>query len=130
MKYGAMVVTFVGFVLSGSAPPRETGVSIPTAQSIHILAACIEKRLGQYTESDLPGGGISIKYGERRSLLIHFPPTLYFDLTEVDGNRRIDVRYRHPMTKGAAAMRLRMTGRKCFPYELEAAGGGVLPDSG
>lgn len=111
-----------------AAPPRDSGLKIPTAQSIHILAACIEKRLKQVTEADLPNGGISIRYGEYKSLLIHSAPTLYFDITDLGENRQIAINYRHPMSKGTAAKQLRIVGRKCFPYELEAAGGGRLPD--
>ncbi len=120
-----------GFALSAEAPPpRETGLNIPTAQSMPILAACIKKRLGSFTQAELPNGGLSIRFGEARSLFIHYQPTLYFDISEVDGNRQINVRYRHPMSKGNAAKMLRMIGRKCFPYELEAAGGGVLLGAG
>ncbi len=129
MKTQYIIIVIVGFMSCAAAPPpRETGLQIPTAQSKQILAACIEKRLQDYTEEDLPNGGISVRYGERKTLLIHYQPTLYFDMTDDGTNRNIAIRYRHPMSKGTAAKMLRMVGRKCFPYELDAAGGGRLPD--
>ena len=128
MKKIVMLALLAEFLLTAEAsPPRETGIVIPSAQSIQILSSCIEEKLGQYTESDIPGGGVSIKVGEHQELFIHYQPFLYFDLTEVGGNRLITVRYRHPFSKGLAAKNLRQVGRKCFPYELDAAGGGKLP---
>lgn len=71
-----------------------------------------------------------MRYGERTTLFIHYQPTLYFDISDDGATRHIVVRYRHPMSKNNAAKVLRQVGRKCFPYELEAAGGGKLPDAG
>jgi hypothetical protein len=131
MKTRITFIMAAAIAVSGEAPPpRATGLDIPTAQSIQILAACVEKKLGQFTEEDLPKGGISIRYGESRSLFIHTKPTLYFDITDQGDARHIVIQYRHPMSKGTAAKTLRIIGRKCFPYELDAAGGGVLPDTG
>lgn len=111
-------------------PPRETGLDIPTAQSIPVLTSCIERKLGTlYKEKPLPNGGISIEYGEQTVYFIHYQPALYVDLIETDGTRHIVIRYRHPMSKGNAAKVLRSLGRKCFPYELEASGGGILPEN-
>ena len=128
MKAPAALLASVA-LLGNSAPPRETGIDIPSAQSIPILASCIEKRLSsRFNEKSLPGGGVSIEWGEQQSLFIHYDPALYFDITDIDGTRHIMLRYRHPMSKSGAAKNLRVIGRKCFPYELDAAGGGVLPD--
>jgi hypothetical protein len=130
MKIVMMAAAAAALMYGGEQqPPRETGLKIPTAQSIPILTACITKRLGQATTEDLPGGGVSVRYGESRTLFIHRPPTLYFDISEDGPNRVIVIRYRHPMSKGTAAKMLRHVGKKCFPYELEAAGGGKLPDA-
>jgi len=131
MKTKVSFILAAAFAVSGEAPPpRPTGLDIPTVQSIHILAACIEKKLSRYTEADLPSGGISIRFGETRSLFLHTKPTLYFDISEQGDTRHIIVQYRHPMSRGTAAKQLRIVGRKCFPYELDAAGGGVLPEAG
>jgi len=129
MKLATPFAALALFTLTAEiAPPRETGLDIPSAQSVPALAKCIEHRMGMlYKEVPLPNGGVSIEWGEQQSLFIHYDPALYFDLTDVDGTRHIVLRYRHPISKEAAAKNLRVIGRKCFPYELEAAGGGILP---
>lgn len=117
-------------VLSGEAPaPHDTGLDIPSAQSKDVLVSCIEKKMhgNIVKEMPTPDGGLSIQTIKYPNSIIMGHPTLYFDLTEAEGNRHILIHYRHPMSKEAAAKWTRMVGRKCFPYELEAAGGGILP---
>lgn len=121
-----LAATALAGTATAAAPPRETGLDIATAQSIETVAHCIENRLGQFDEEPLEHGGLSIEYGAYHSLLIHTQATLYFDIVDDGQDRHIMVRYRHPMSKGTAAKYTRIIGRKCFPYELEAAGGGKL----
>jgi hypothetical protein len=122
----------LGFLMFNTAAsaPRDAGLDIPSAQSISVLAKCIHHRLGQSNNVDLPNGGVSIQVGESRYMFIHQAAKLYFDITDGGDVRHINIHYRHPMTKGTAAKNLRIVGRKCFPYELDAAGGGVLPEAG
>lgn len=110
--------------------PHDTGLNIPSAQSQEILVACIEKKMGGNIVAERPikDGGLSIQTIKYPSSPFFGHPTLYFDITQADGNRLIGIHYRHPMSKGAAAKWTRIVGRKCFPYELEAAGGGKLPE--
>jgi hypothetical protein len=123
----------VGIALSAEAPvPHDTGLDIPSAQSSEVLVSCIEKRMHSVMTGEKPieNGGISIQAIKYPNSIFFGHPTLYFDITKVDGNNHIVIHYRHPMTKGTAAKWTRIVGRKCFPYELEAAGGGRLPEAG
>lgn len=133
MKKVAVIVLFAGFTLSAEAPaPHETGLDIPSAQSGQLLVSCIERKMGSMfmDEKPIAGGGTSIETIKYPNSIFFGHPTLYFDITEADGNRHIGIHYRHPMNKAAAAKWTRVIGRKCFPYELEAAGGGKLPETG
>ena len=115
---------------AASPPTRDTGLDIPSAQSGDILVACIKKRLsGAFLgEKPIDGGGLSLEAVKYPNSPFFGHPTLYFDITEADSNRHINIHYRHPMTKETAAKILRKVGKKCFPYELDAAGGGALPN--
>jgi hypothetical protein len=131
MKRVAALTLAVGVVLSAEAPPpHETGLNIPSAQSGEVLISCIEKKMGSNVVKTEPiaAGGLSIETIKYPNSIFMGHPTLYFDITEADGNRNIGIHYRHPMSKDAAAKWTRIIGRKCFPYELEAAGGGRLPE--
>lgn len=126
---GALTLV-AGLALSAEAPaPHKTGLDVPTAQSGDVLIACIRKKMAGniVREEPIPAGGLSIQSIKYPNSLFFGHPTLYFDITEADGNRHIVVGYRHPMSKEAAAKWTRIVGRKCFPYELEAAEGGKLP---
>lgn len=128
-----VALTFVaGFMLSAEAPPpHDTGLNIPSAQSGDVLIACIEKKMGSNVVKTEPiaAGGLSIETIKYPNSFFMGHPTLYFDITEADGNRNIGIHYRHPMNKKAAAKWTRIIGRKCFPYELDSAGGGRLPET-
>lgn len=115
---------------AGTAIPHETGLDIPSAQSREVLVPCIERKLGGsfLSEKSLDSGGVSIQAIKYPNSPFFGHPTLYFDISEADGNRHINIHYRHPMSKDAAAKWTRIIGRKCFPYELDAAGGGRLPE--
>lgn len=119
-----------GLGLTAAAPPtRETGLDIPSAQSGDILVACIKKRLsGVFLgEKPIEGGGLSLEAVKYPNSMFFGHPTLYFDITEAEETRHIKIHYRHPMSAESASKYLRNVGKKCFPYELEAAGGGKLP---
>lgn len=132
MKYVAIVTLAAGIALSGEAPPpHETGLDIPSVQSSEILTSCIEKKLSGNIVKEVPidGGGVSIQAFKYPNSIFMGHPQLFFDITKAEDAQHINIHYRHPMSKGAAAKWTRIIGRKCFPYELEAAGGGVLPDA-
>ncbi|WBO24350.1 hypothetical protein [Sphingomonas abietis] len=132
MKKIVAFAIVAGAVLSADAPPpHETGLNIPSAQSGDVLISCIEKKMGSMVVKTEPigTGGLSIETIKYPNSIFMGHPTLYFDITDVDGNRNIGIHYRHPMNKKAAAKWTRMVGRKCFPYELDAAGGGRLPET-
>jgi hypothetical protein len=129
MKRVEAFALVAGFLLSAEAPvPHDTGLDIPSAQSRAVLVSCIEKKMGGNLVAEKPIGedGVSIQTIKYPNSLLFGHSTLYFDITESDGNRHINIHYRHPMSKGAAAKWTRVIGRKCFPYELDAAGGGRL----
>lgn len=133
MKSIAVLALAAGFSLSAEAPaPHETGLDIASAQSSQLLVSCIEKRFAGslVAEKSIPTGGISIQAIKYPNSPFFGHPILYFDITEADGNRHIGIHYRHPMSKETAAKWTRIIGRKCFPYELDAAGGGRLPEAG
>lgn len=132
MKNVAMLALVAGFTLSAEAPvPHDTGLIIPTAQSGQVLTDCIKKKMAGAVIDEKPIGdhGVSIETIKYPNSIFMGHPTLYFDVTEAGDNRQINIHYRHPMSKEAAAKWTRMVGRKCFPYELEAAGGGKLPET-
>lgn len=133
MKRVSVLALVAGFFVSAEAPaPHETGLDIPSAQSGDVLISCIQKKMGSNVVKTEPiaAGGLSIETIKYPNSMFFGHPTLYFDITETDGNRHIGIHYRHPMSKEAAAKWTRIVGRKCFPYELEAAGGGKLPEAG
>jgi hypothetical protein len=124
------LAVFAGILLTAEAPvPHETGLDVPTAQSGDVLISCIRKKMSGNIVREVPieGGGVSIQSIKYPNSPFFGHPTLNFDITETDGTRHIVVNYRHPMSKEGAAKWTRIVGRKCFPYELEAAGGGRLP---
>jgi hypothetical protein len=132
MKKITVFALAAGIMLSAEAPaPHDTGLIIPTAQSGQVLTDCIKKKMGGNVIDEKPIGdhGVSIETIKYPNSIFMGHPTLYFDITEAGDNRQINIHYRHPMSKGAAAKWTRIIGRKCFPYELEAAGGGTLPDT-
>ena len=55
-------------------------------------------------------------------LSMHKTGPLTFALTNTGQLRLVTVLYRHPLSAGGAAKSLRIYGRKCFPYEFNAAG--------
>ena len=133
MGKAALFVAFAGVALAAEAPaPRDSGLVIPSAQSKDVLVGCIEKKMHGNIVKEEPIGdnGLSIQTIKYPNSFIMGHPTLYFDITEAEGNRNLNIHYRHPMNKSAAAKWTRIVGRKCFPYELEAAGGGRLPPEG
>ena len=129
-KTTALAITAWLLLTAEKKAPHDTGLNIPSAQSYEILTDCIEKKMSGniVAKKPLKNGGLSIETIKYPNSPIFGHPTLYFDITQADGNRVIGIHYRHPMSKEAAAKWTRIVGRKCFPYELEAAGGGVLPE--
>lgn len=131
MKKLTVFALFAGFMLTAErSAPRDTGLVIPSAQSQEILVSCIEKKMSGYIIARKPikGGGLSIETIKYPNSPFFGHPTLYFDITEVGGDRHIGIHYRRPMSKEGAAKWTRNVGRKCFPYELDAAGGGMLSE--
>jgi len=128
-RVSALALVALAMLTAEKSAPHDTGLNIPSAQSQEILVSCIEKKMSGNIVSEKPikDGGLSIQSIKYPNSPFFGHPTMYFDITEADGNRQIGIHYRHPMSKGAAAKWTRIVGRKCFPYELEAAGGGKLP---
>jgi hypothetical protein len=132
MKKVAAFALVVGVMLSAAAPaPHDSGLAIPSAQSREILVSCIEKKMAGNFVKEEPLGttGVSIQTIKYPNSIFFGHPTLFFDITDASENRLISIHYRHPLSKGVAAKWTRVIGRKCFPYELEAAGGGRLEPS-
>ena len=129
MTKPVVLALVAGFMLMAEAPmPHDTGLAIPSAQSRDLLVSCIEKKMAgnMVKEEPIGSSGISIETIKYPNSIFFGHATLFFDITEAGDNRLINIHYRHPMSKGAAAKWTRIIGRKCFPYELEAAGGGRL----
>jgi hypothetical protein len=117
------------FALTAEAPPpRPVHLDIATAQSDAILVKCIEQRLSGLNVKEVPidGGGVSLQFSQQMNLFKR-APVEYWNITPKGGVNHVTVAYRHPMSEKTAAKDIRIVGRKCFPYELEAAGGGKLP---
>jgi len=129
MKKLAALTLISAFGLTAeAAPPRPVHLDIATAQSEAILVKCIEQRLSGLNVKEVPldGGGVSLEFSQKMNWL-HRAPMEYWNITPKDGVNHVTVAYRHPMSEKTAAKDVRVVGRKCFPYELEAAGGGKLP---
>jgi hypothetical protein len=121
-------VLVAAFLVSAEArPPRPLHLNIATAQSQDILAQCIEHKQSGYTPNEVPldGGGVRIEFSQQMNWFKR-APVEYWTIEPKDGVNHITMSYRHPMSEKLAAKELRIIGRKCFPYELEAAGGGKL----
>ena len=110
-----------------AAPPRPVHLDIASAQSQQILIQCIEHKISGLNVKEVPidGGGVSLQFSQQMNWL-HRAPVEYWNIVPKDGVNHITVAYRHPMSEKTAAKDIRIIGRKCFPYELEAAGGGKL----
>lgn len=129
MKKSVILLLVAGALLSAEAsPPRWVHLDIETAQSPDILVQCIEHKISGLNSKEVPidGGGVSVQFSQQMNWLGR-PPMEYWNIVPKDGANHITVGYRHPMSEKTAAKDLRIVGRKCFPYELEAAGGGTLP---
>ena len=131
MRYSIAAAVLGDLLLSAAAaPPRLAHLDIPTAQSPEILTACIEKKLGLPTkEKPVEGGGVVVEASQPNNFFKRAPME-YWTVAPKDGVNHLTMSYRHPMSEKTAAKVVRMIGRKCFPYELEAAGGGRLPAAG
>lgn len=132
MRSGAVYALLAGVLLSAeAAPPRPVHLDIATAQSKDILTQCIERKLSGFPvkEVELDGGGVSVQFSQQNNIF-HRAPMQYWNIVPKDGVNHLTLSYRHPMSEKTAAKLIRMVGRKCFPYELEAAGGGRLPADG
>ena len=114
---------------AAAKPPRIVHLDIATAQSQDILVQCIEHKLSGLNVKEVPidGGGVCVQFSQQMNWF-HRAPMEYWNIVPKDGVNHITLGYRHPMSEKTAAKDLRVVGRKCFPYELEAAGGGRLTD--
>ncbi|MGI4881373.1 MAG: hypothetical protein ACRYG4_28260 [Janthinobacterium lividum] len=122
------LVFVAGLMLSAEAPPpREVHLDIATAQSKEILVACIEHLISGLKVKEVPldGGGVRLEFTQANNLFGR-PPMMYWSIIPKGSENHLAVAYRHPMSESTAAKDIRIVGRKCFPYELEAAGGGRL----
>lgn len=130
MKRSSLFVLASCVLLTAAAkPPRIVHLDIATAQSQDILVQCIEHKISGLNAKEVPidGGGVSVQFSQQMNLF-HRAPMEYWNIVPKDGVNHITLGYRHPMSEKTAAKVLRIVGRKCFPYELEAAGGGRLSD--
>ena len=130
MKSVAALALVAGFILSAeAAPPRLVHLDVATAQSPEILVQCIEHKISGLNSKEVPidGGGVSVQFTQQMNWMGR-PPMEYWNIEPRDGANHITVGYRHPMSEKTAAKDLRIVGRKCFPYELDAAGGGKLAE--
>ncbi len=134
MKTILVTAAAIAATLSVSAfgkarPPRLVHLDIASAQSQDILAQCIKEKNTGLNVKDVPieGGGVTLEFSQTMNLF-RKPPMEYWTIVPKDGANHITLGYRHPMSEKTAAKLIRMIGRKCFPYELEAAGGGKLPE--
>ncbi len=130
MKLEAALALVAGFILSAeAAPPRLVHLDVATAQSPEILVQCIEHKISGLNSKEVPidGGGVSVQFTQQMNWMGR-PPMEYWNIVPRDGANHITVGYRHPMSEKTAAKDLRIVGRKCFPYELDAAGGGKLAE--
>ena len=118
-------------LIAAAPPPRQVHLDIATAQSKDILVQCIAHPLSGLSVKEVPTeeGGVSLEFSQQMNLFGR-PPMEYWSINPKDGVNHIAVAYRHPMSEKTAAKDVRIIGRKCFPYELEAAGGGKLPEAG
>ena len=125
---GASLV-FASAAYAKPRPPRMVRLDIATAQSQDILVDCIKRKISGLSSKEVPidGGGVSIQFTQQMNLFGRAPME-YWNIVPKDGVNHITVGYRHPMSEKTAAKDLRIVGRKCFPYELEAAGGGRLEE--
>lgn len=131
MRKKIAFAALAAFALSAEArPPRPVHLDIATAQSQEILVHCIESKVSGLDVKEVPidGGGIRLEFTQRNNILRR-PPMEYWTITPQEGVNHITTAYRHPMSEKTAAKVVRIVGRKCFPYELEAAGGGRLAKS-
>ncbi len=114
---------------AAAKPPRMVRLDIATAQSPDILIQCIKQKISGLPSKEVPieGGGVSVQFSQQMNWFKR-APMLYWNIVPRDGANHITLGYRHPMSEKTAAKDLRIVGRKCFPYELEAAGGGRLSD--
>jgi hypothetical protein len=124
---GLVVIAFA--TVAAAPPPRQVHLDIATAQSQDILVQCIEHRLSALKVKEVvqEGGGVSLEFSQQMNWMGR-PPMEYWTITPKEGTNHITVAYRHPMSEKTAAKDIRIIGRKCFPYELEAAGGGKLAE--
>lgn len=132
MNRNVFVALACGLMLVAAAPPpRDVHLDIATAQSKDILVQCIEHQLSGLNVKEVPteAGGVSLEFSQQMNLFGK-PPFEYWRINPKDGVNHVTVAYRHPMSEKTAAKDVRIIGRKCFPYELEAAGGGKLADAG
>jgi hypothetical protein len=131
MKKAALLILCELGLVAAAPPPRQVHLDIATAQSKDILVQCIEHQLSGLIVKEVPTGegGVSLEFSQQMNLFGR-PPMEYWIINPKDGVNHIAVAYRHPMSEKTAAKDVRIIGRKCFPYELEAAGGGKLPDAG